>query len=163
MKNQIVISSLSAIVIACLLFSSCKKDNEEDQIINWADLCQLEAVVTKTIIYGQTPEGLRGDIYFEGPVTGDSINGYMTGIDYYLSRAEEPDKVNAHATIVTDDSALITVYITGFGYDDGTIQDDIVSFESGNTKYKWLNETQLTGSGYNVTDSTFLINYYFAK
>jgi len=146
-----------------VVISSCEKDNEPEPIINWANLCQLEAVVTNTIIYGHTSEGVRGDIYFEGPITGDSINGYMTGIDYYLAREDKPDKVNAHAIIVTDDSALITVYITGFGYDDGTIQDDIVSFESGYSKYSWLNDAQLTGSGYNVTDSTFLINYYLSK
>jgi len=146
-----------------IIIGSCKKDDEPEPIINWTYLCQLDAVVTNTIIYGQTPEGLRGDIYFEGPVTGDLINGYMSGIDYYLARKDEPDKVNAHAIIVTDDSAFITVYITGFAYDDGTIQDDIVSFETGYEKYSWLNDAQLTGSGLNTSDSTFQINYYYAN
>ncbi len=52
----------------------------------------------------------------------------MSGIDYYLALDNNPDKINAYATIITDDEALITVHITGFVYDDGSIQDEIVSF-----------------------------------
>jgi len=93
--------------------SSCNKedDPESQPIINWLDLAHFDAKVTKTIVFGQTPEGVRGDIYFEGSITGDSINGYMSGIDYYLARENEPDKINAHAVIVTDDDALITSHI----------------------------------------------------
>ena len=161
--KKILRITLIVLFIVTISGISCKKDDEPEPVINWQSLAFFDAVVTNTIVYGQTSEGIRGDIYFEGPITGDSINGYMSGIDYYLARPDEPDKINAHAVMVTNDSALITVYITGLGYDDGTIQDEIVSFESGYKKYMWLNNAVLTGNGMNTSDSTFQIDYFIAK
>ena len=116
---------------------------------------------TKEIYYGETPAGFRIDIYFEGPVTGDFINGYMSGIDYYTLRTDEADLINAYATIITDDEALIAVHITGFVYDDGSIQDEIVSLQSSHENYKWLNESLLTGNGAMTSDTSFKVDYFY--
>jgi len=113
--------------------------------------------------FGDTPEGFRIDLYFEGTISGDTINGFMSGIDYFLTRPDGIGEINAHATIVTDDDALITVHITGFVFENGTIQDEIVKFESGYEKYSWLNNTLLTGNGNMTSDTTFEVNYYYSK
>lgn len=148
-------------ILVIVLFFSCKKDNPLDEEVNWSPLAHFTAEVTKSINYGETNEGHRVDIYFEGPVSGELINGYMSGIDYYLSRADEPDLINAYANILTNDNALITVHITGYVYDDGRIQDEVVSFQSGDDNYKWLNNTRLTGNGEMTSDITFEVDYYF--
>ena len=165
MKNALTLFMISISFMLILIVSSCSKKETSPEItpiINWQDLAHFDAVVTKTIVYGQIPEGIRGDIYFEGPITGDSINGFMSGIDYYLARPNDPDKINAYATIITSDNALITVHITGFVYDDGTIQDETVRFGSGYKKYSWLNNSLLTGTGMNTSDTTFQVNYFYA-
>lgn len=153
-------------ILSGIMFTGCSKNDtspEPTPVINWQDFAHFTAVVTESVVYGQTPEGLRVDLYFEGPITGDSINGFMSGIDYYLARPNDPDKINAYATIFTNDDALITVHITGFVYDDGTIQDEIVNFESGYKNYSWLNNTQLTGNGMMTSDTTFEVDYFYAK
>jgi len=124
LRNLIIISLAVLVIIP-----ACEKDKDIEPIINWIDLAHYSSLVTNAIPFGDTPEGFRVDLYFEGPISGDSINGFMSGIDYYLDRPDGIGEINAFATIVTNDDALITVHITGLVYDDGTIQDEIVKFE----------------------------------
>lgn len=166
MKKHLLILIVLGVTSFFLINLSCNKDADIPEIIHepeWVKLADYNFKVTKEVVFGNTPEGFRLDLYFEGPFSGDSINGVMSGIDYYTVRENEPDLINAHATIITDDSALITVYITGFFYDDGSIQDEIVRFESGFPKYSWLNDRLLTGHGLKMPDTSYSLEYYYAK
>ncbi|MFH1298082.1 MAG: hypothetical protein ABIJ04_12595 [Bacteroidota bacterium] len=124
-------------IITLILLPGCSKKETTPEPLPVPDqfLAHFSATTYFIEIFGQTPAGIRADFYFEGLITGDSINGFMSGIDYYLERADGVGEINAHAPITTNDSALITVYITGYVYDGYTIQDEIVSFESGYKKY----------------------------
>ncbi len=153
------------IVMAAFWIAGCNKNKEiipEPLPIPDQFLAHYEATNYHYEVFGQTPEGIRVDFYFTGPITGDLINGVMTGIDYFLVRPDGVGEINAHATIPTHDSALITVYITGYVYNDVEIQDKIVRFESGYEKYKWLNNAVLTGNGAMTSDTTFEVNYFYA-
>jgi len=142
---------------------ACTKDENPEPEINWVFLAHYSSEVTNAIEYGETPRGIRVDLYFEGSIIGDLINGTMSGIDYYLSRENNPDEINAYATIITDDNARISVHITGYVYDDGKIQDEIVSFETGHKDYLWLNTARLTGNGMMTSENTFEVDYYYEQ
>ena len=153
------------VIMLAAIWIGCNKNKEvKPQPLPIPDqfLAHYEATNYHYEVFGNTPEGIRVDFYFTGPITGDLINGTMTGIDYYLTRPDGVGEINAHATITTNDSALITVYITGYVYDDYEIQDKIVRFESGYKKYSWLNNTVLTGRGNMTSDTTFEVDYFYA-
>jgi len=126
-------------------------------------LGRFQFTITKQIIFGETPYGIRHNDYYEGELTGDLVSGRMSGIDYMLYRPDGIDEVNTRATIETSDGAYISVEITGYAKPDGTIVDSYVRFLSGYEKYKWMNDTVFFGKGKALSEDTYEIYYYYYK
>jgi len=126
-------------------------------------LAYFKFTITKQIIFGETPYGIRHNEYYEGELTGDLVSGSMSGIDYMLYRPDGIDEVNTRATIETPDGAYISVEITGYAMPDGTIVDSYVRFLSGHEKYKWMNDTVFFGKGKALSEDTYEIDYYYYK
>lgn len=89
--------------------------------------------------------GARFDIYFEGDVLGDKINGKITGVDYLEIRADRRFFLNLYATILTNDGASIQVKETGIN-DQGTLKLNM-EFHTNDERYEWMNHAQVTGLG----------------
>lgn len=89
--------------------------------------------------------GARFDIYFEGDVIGDKINGKITGVDYLEVRADGRFFLNLHATIITDDGASIQVEETGIN-NLGTLKLNM-EFHTNDERYDWVNHVQVAGLG----------------
>ncbi len=95
---------------------------------------------------GAVPKrGARFDIYFEGDVIGDKINGKITGVDYLEVRADGRFFLDLHATIITNDGASIQVTETGIN-DQGTLKLNM-EFHTNDERYSWVNHAQVAGLG----------------
>jgi len=92
------------------------------------------------------PEGARFDIYFEGDLTGDKINGKISGIDYLTVRSDGRFFLNLQARVKTDDGANIQLVETGIN-NQGNLRLTM-AFHTNEEKYKWLNHKQVIGLGY---------------
>lgn len=161
------------IIIIVLFLYACDSNSVEpvDEVnnsaigltdtLNMIHLAHYSAVITKAVHHGETPHGYRVDWHFEGAFIGPRISGTMEGIDYYLVRPDDVSEINAYCTIITDDSASISVHIIGLCYPDGTIKDSYVKLETGFEKYKWVNNTVFTGIGIAPSDNTLEIDYYY--
>jgi len=120
-------------------------------------LTTLSGVVTDILLYGETPHGVRMDVAFEGQLSGE-INGFMRGMDYVLVRPDGVFEINVHATITTDDGAIISAEITG-NMVDGSIRDTHVVLETGHPDYQWLHDQVLVGRGA-ATETELTVRYY---
>lgn len=97
---------------------------------------------------GTTPipaEGLKFDIHFEGNVSGESVNGTITGVDYLTVRADGRLFLNLHASITTSDGALISVTESGIN-DNGDLRLNM-DFHTNHSSYTWLNHKHVWGVG----------------
>lgn len=90
-------------------------------------------------------EGARFDIYFEGELTGEKINGKISGVDYLEVRADGRFFLDLHARILTDDGAQIQVTETGIN-DNGALKLNM-EFHTNDERYSWLNREQVLGLG----------------
>lgn len=90
-------------------------------------------------------EGAHFDIYFEGDLIGEKINGKISGVDYLKVRADGRYFLDLHAKILTDDGAQIQVTETGIN-DNGTLKLNMV-FHTNDQRYAWLNRAQVLGLG----------------
>ena len=90
-------------------------------------------------------EGARFDIHFEGNVTGDALQGTITGVDYLTVRADGRLILDLHATITTDDGAHIKVEESGIN-DNGSLRLTM-NFHTCDSRYQWLNHKQVWGVG----------------
>ena len=90
-------------------------------------------------------EGARFDIYFEGDLIGEKINGKISGVDYLEVRADGRFFLDLHAKILTDDGAQIQVTETGIN-DNGALKLNM-EFHTNDERYSWLNREQVLGLG----------------
>lgn len=90
-------------------------------------------------------EGARFDIFFEGDLIGEKINGKISGVDYLEVRADGRFFLNLHAKILTDDGAQIQVTETGIN-DNGSLKLNM-EFHTNDQRYSWLNRAQVLGLG----------------
>lgn len=90
-------------------------------------------------------EGARFDIYFEGDLIGEKINGKISGVDYLEVRTDGRFFLDLHAKILTDDGAQIQVTETGIN-DNGALKLNM-EFHTNDKRYTWLNRTQVLGLG----------------
>ncbi|KAB7530284.1 DUF3237 family protein [Flagellimonas olearia] len=90
-------------------------------------------------------EGARFDIYFEGDLIGEKINGKISGVDYLEVRADGRFFLDLHAKILTDDGAQIQVTETGIN-DHGNLKLNM-EFHTNDERYSWLNRAQVLGLG----------------
>src|ERR1017187_4330956 len=73
-------------------------------------------VSMEALTSGQTappPEGVRFDVYFEGPVTGTKLSGSVKGVDYPHMRADGRAQLNIQAEITTEDGKKIALAADG--------------------------------------------------
>ena len=111
----------------------------------------LEALVT-----GQVPipeGGALVDIHFEGELQGPKLNGYLTGVDYLLVRADGRCDLNMHARIDTADGARIAFWSDGIfvpptdGSGIAQIREN-VRLTTADLRYQWVNMLQVWLTGY---------------
>lgn len=123
-------------------------------------LATLSATVTEMTVYGETPQGLRVDVSFEGRLRG-RIQGTMRGVDYTRIRGDGVLEIDVRASILTDDGARISAEIHG-NLIDGRIRDTSVTLLTGHPAYQWLHDRILVGRGW--TDGTQLhVQYFIAR
>ncbi len=151
-------TSIFGFITQCSSRSDASGTNDE-MVLTY--LGYFKATITKQIVYGETPYGIRHDNHYEGEITGNRLSGQMYGIDYMTIRPDGINEVNTRATIETPDGAYISVQITGYADDDGNITDSYTRFLSGYDKYKWMNDTVFFGKGKVLSPDTFEIYYYY--
>ena len=114
---------------------------------------------------GETPAGLRRIAPVTGGTfTGDRLSGTVIGgADWVINRADGVMVIDVRLTLKTDDGAL--VYLTYQGrflaapevmarFAKGAVLDPseyslavIARFESGDQRYRWLNDAIVVGTG----------------
>jgi hypothetical protein len=159
--------SILGSTIQCSSQSDASAANDGNPGMELTYFGHLTFTITKQVIIGETPYGIRHNEHYEGEFTGNLVTGSMSGIDYMLYRADGIDQINTRATITTSDDppAYIGVQITGYVQPDGTMVDSYVRFLTGHEKYKWVNDTVFFGKGGPITslDDTYEIYYYYYK
>lgn len=108
----------------------------QDYGYSWIDFTSGKPVPT---------EGARFDIYFEGDVKGEQINGKITGVDYLEVRPDRHLILNLQARILTDDGVSIKVMETGIN-SQGNLRLNM-TFQTADERYSWLNKAQVWGMG----------------
>jgi hypothetical protein len=111
----------------------------------------LEALVTG--VFPIPASGARVDIHFEGKLQGPKLNGYLTGVDYLLVRADGRCDLNMHACIATEDGARLAFWSDGIFVpptDDSGIAQirENVRLTSADPRYQWVNQLQIWLTGY---------------
>ena len=91
------------------------------------------------------PHGARFDIYFEGELKGDKINGTIKGVDYLEVRSDGLFSLDLHASIATADGANIKVTESGIN-DKGKLRLNM-NFHTSDERYAWLNQALVWGVG----------------
>lgn len=91
------------------------------------------------------PEGARFDIAFAGRITGERIQGSVTGVDYLEVRGDGKLQLNLQATITTHDGERIKLTETGIN-DNGELRLNM-HFHTASERYHWLNKLQVWGVG----------------
>ncbi len=91
------------------------------------------------------PEGARFDIYFEGEVFGDRVNGKIKGVDYLEVSPDGKFHLTLYASIATGDGADIKVLENGFN-DQGELKLNM-RFHTSDERYRWLNGQMVLGLG----------------
>jgi hypothetical protein len=95
------------------------------------------------------PEGVRVNIAFAGPITGD-IEGTAEGIDYLYTRADGRMELNVRAVITTKDGKNISFEADGvsIGQPDGSMKFvENVKLFSSHPEYAKYNGLQIWGFG----------------
>ncbi len=166
-RNTSILTFILLTLLSTLIFGfitqRCSRSNAnsttDEMVLSY--LGYFKATITKEIVYGETPYGIRHDNHYEGEITGNRLSGQMSGIDYMTIRPDGINEVNTRAAIETTDGANISAEITGYVYDDGNITNSYARFLSGYDKYKWMNDTVFFGKGRMLSPNTFEIFYYY--
>jgi hypothetical protein len=95
-------------------------------------------------------QGARFDIGFEGKLSGDTLRGGISGIDYLAVRADGQYQLNGYATIITHDGETIAFH------EAGTLMPNVAGlaqvclnmhFSTASANYQWLNQKLAWGFG----------------
>jgi hypothetical protein len=125
---------------------------------------QITVQLKPPIVIGQTPNGFRIDFYAaSGALVGDGFRAqvFEDSVDYMLVRPDGIGVLDIHATLKTDDGALITASYSGlieFGEDgyrrmvagdwpDMPRHQVAPRLLTESSRYLWLNRTQFLGVG----------------
>jgi len=96
-------------------------------------------------------EGVRFDMFFEGYVRGEQINGRISGIDYVTLGPDGVSQLHVHGHIVTDDGSHVAVHAHGQARrrPDSVLADtqETLSFSTAIERYSWLNHVEATATG----------------
>lgn len=137
-------------------------------VVHVEELMFMKAKVTSLVDYGPTVFGIRFDVGFEGQLSGETINGKMQGVDYFLMRSDGVGHIDVRAAIHTNDGAKIAVSITGYMI-GAEIMDSYVRFETYDERYKWLCNAVVIGKGQNIPaeggglPQEFEVMYYMVR
>jgi hypothetical protein len=89
------------------------------------------------------PEGVGFDLFLEGRITGQRVNGTFTGVNYVRLGSEGTALVHVHAHITTHDGCHIAVHCEGTSRRrvSGSIADVLgtMSFATAADDYRWIN------------------------
>jgi Protein of unknown function (DUF3237) len=109
-------------------------------------------VSMEALLSGQAPppgEGVRLDIYFEGPVSGAKINGSVKGVDYLHVRADGRMQLDIHGEITAADGKKIALYADGvLSGQPPTLQlRENATLTTSHPDYSWVNSLQVWAPG----------------
>jgi hypothetical protein len=98
-------------------------------------------------------QGARFDIGFEGKLSGDTLRGVISGIDYLAVRADGQYRLNCDATIITHDGETIAFHEEGIVLPNRTWAKQMkmkhcqseVTYSRSTPESKGLNVTRLQG------------------
>ncbi|PKO14920.1 MAG: hypothetical protein CVU39_12650 [Chloroflexi bacterium HGW-Chloroflexi-10] len=136
--------------------------------LKFVHLATMQAQVTQIINFGISPLGNRLDVIFEGDLTGEVITGKLKGVDYFALRPDGIGQVDVRGSILTNDEAVISVWISGYVIGSKFI-DTNLKFVTGDDRYKWLNEKIVIGTGRGLPEGyvglpeRFEMEYYYAE
>ena len=117
---------------------------------------------TGTVDYGYTMEhrakgvpipaqGARFDLFFDGKIVGERLQGTITGVDYVRLGSDGMAQLHVHAHITTHDGCHIAVHSEGIARRraGSSIADmqETMSFATSADGYKWLNSLQGNATG----------------
>jgi hypothetical protein len=125
---------------------------------------QITVQLKPPIVIGETPHGFRIDYYAKsGTATGQNFKAdvHEDSVDYMLVRPDGIGVLDIHATLTTDDGALITASYGGlieFGEDgyermvagnwpDMPKHQVAPRMTTAAPRYRWMNRTQFVGVG----------------
>jgi hypothetical protein len=96
-------------------------------------------------------EGARFDVYFEGPVTGPKMKGFVKGVDYLHIRADGRCQLNIHAEITTEAGKKIALAADGVAIPEEESPvfqlRENVTLITNHPEYAWLNPLQVWAPG----------------
>ena len=94
-------------------------------------------------------EGVRFDVYFEGPVTGAKLGGSVKGVDYIHMRADGRGQLNIQAEITTEDGKKIALAADGVAMGEPPVLQlrENVTLTTSHPEYSWVNLIQVWGVG----------------
>ncbi|WP_341843654.1 DUF3237 domain-containing protein [Chitinophaga caseinilytica] len=159
---------MKKIIILAAAIAACTAVRVQAQELSSKFLFDLDISVHPPQVIGPVSTGTRLIFSFrEGLVKGEKINGKLTGCggEWGLMTDSTTFRLDARATIQTDDGALIYISYTGFNYapadksallragkghelspGDYYFRSSPV-FETSSPKYAWLNHTVAVGVG----------------
>jgi hypothetical protein len=96
-------------------------------------------------------QGARFDIFFEGEIRGERLQGKVAGVDYVTLGPDRVSRLHIHAHITTNDGCHIAAHAEGFARrrQGTTLVDvhEVISFSTSAEQYKWLNEVRAFSTG----------------
>jgi hypothetical protein len=109
-------------------------------------------VSVEDLMSGQVPlppEGVRFDVYFEGPATGTKLSGLVKGVDYIHMRADGRGQLNIQAEILTEDGKRIALAADGVAMGAPPVLQlrENVTLTTSHPEYSWVNSIQVWGVG----------------
>ena len=98
----------------------------------------------EALLSGQAPppgEGVRLDVYFEGPISGEKINGSVKGVDYLHVRADGRMQLDIHGEITTADGKKIALYADGVASGQPPVLQlrENATLTTSHPEYAWVN------------------------
>jgi hypothetical protein len=103
------------------------------------------------------PEGARFDVYFEGDIRGERLQGKVTGVDYVTLGPDRVAHLHVHAHITTNDGCHIAIHSEGFARRraGSTLADthETMTFATSDEQYKWINRVRAAGTGTSDTQN----------
>jgi hypothetical protein len=104
------------------------------------------------LLSGQAPppgEGVRLDVYFEGPISGAKINGSVKAVDYLHVRADGRMQINVHGEITTADGKKIALSADGVASGQPPVLElrENTTLTTSHPEYSWVNPLQAWALG----------------
>jgi hypothetical protein len=126
-------------------------------------LCRASVKVAAPLDLGTTPAGTRRIVAIEsGTIEGERLRGEIVpgGADWQIVREDGTTLLEARYTVRTHDGALI--YVRNIGIRRGPREYYFRSapvFETGDSRYAWLNGVVAVGSAVRLKDEVILDFY----